>query len=361
MVQNKNGKAKMKVLGIESSCDETAVAIVTDTKEILANLIFSQVDEHALYGGVVPEVAARSHMKHITALTKQAMLDANITDFSELDAVAVTAGPGLIGGVMVGAMMAKAIAAVHGLPIYAINHLEGHALMARMSNDVAFPYLLLLASGGHSQIIIVHDIGQYTCLGTTKDDAMGECFDKTAKLIGLGYPGGVMVEKMAAKCSDIDTAIKEFILPKPMLGRDNCDFSFSGLKTAVRRQVEIKQIENMSDEEKSMLCASFQHSVNLVVKDRLKNAIIQFRKIFPNMDSPSLVVSGGVAANKTLRQGLKEVATEHDFQFTAPPIELCTDNGVMIAWAGMERLLAKKPADKLDFAVVPRWPLESVV
>lgn len=348
----------MNILGIESSCDETAVAIVTDKKDIRANLVLSQIDQHKLYGGVVPEVAARAHMEHITQLTKQAVEDAGLNGFADLDAIAVTAGPGLIGGVMVGAMMAKSIAAVHDIPVYSVNHLEGHALTVRLTDDVPFPYLLLLASGGHSQIIVVKDVGDYTCLGTTKDDAMGEAFDKTAKLLGLGYPGGPAVEKRAQQCKDVDAAVKRFPLPAPMVGREGCDFSFSGLKTAVRRHIE--QNETLSEDEQAQLCASFQYVVNKVVKDRLKRAAKEFRKMFPDVETPYLVASGGVAANQILRQGLEEVAEQNQFIFSAPPMALCTDNGAMIAWAGTERLIAGKPADGLDFAVVPRWPLEAL-
>ncbi len=353
----------MKILGIETSCDETAVAIVTDKKKILSNLIFSQIDEHALYGGVVPEVAARSHMEHIKTLTKKALSEAGLSSFKELDAIAVTAGPGLIGGVMVGVMMAKAIAAVHSLPIYAINHLEGHALMPRMTNDIEFPYLLLLASGGHSQILAVKAVGDYICLGTTKDDAMGECFDKVAKLLGLGYPGGPAVEKLAAKSTNVKTAIEKFNLPKPLFGREGCDFSFSGLKTAMRKKIEALKSDangDILDIDKIELLAAFQGTVGLVIKNRIENAIKEFRTIFPNVENPNLVVSGGVAANEYLRQVMQNTANENNFKFAAPPINLCTDNGVMIAWAGVERMGANMSADNLDFNVAPRWPLDNM-
>jgi len=348
----------MKILGIESSCDETAVAIISGDKQILANLVLSQTDKHALYGGVVPEVAARAHMEHITQMTRQAVQDAGLAGFEELDAVAVTAGPGLIGGVMVGAMMAKAISAVHNLPIYGINHLEGHALTPRLAADVPFPYLLLLASGGHSQLVVVRGVGDYVCLGTTRDDALGEAFDKTAKLLGLPYPGGPEVEKAALSCTDVKKACADFPLPTPMVGREGCDFSFSGLKTAVRRQVE--KTPAMTMEQKAALCASFQHSIDAVMRDRVGKAMKKFHEMFPSVETPYMVAAGGVAANKMLRAGLTDISKTHGFQFSAPPLGLCTDNAAMIAWAGVERIHAGKPADGLDFAVVPRWPLEAL-
>jgi N6-L-threonylcarbamoyladenine synthase len=281
-----------------------------------------------------------------------------LTGFEELDAVAVTAGPGLIGGVMVGAMMAKAVAAVHNLPVYGINHLEGHALTPRLAADVPFPYLLLLASGGHSQLVAVRGVGDYACLGTTRDDALGEAFDKTAKLLGLAYPGGPEVEKLALSCTDVKQACADFPLPVPMVGRADCDFSFSGLKTAVRRHVE--QHSALTTAQKAALCASFQHSIDTVMRDRVGNAMKKFRKIFPDTRAPFMVAAGGVAANQMLRTGLAEISEKHGFRFSAPPMALCTDNAAMIAWAAAERIHAGKPADGLDFAVVPRWPLETL-
>ncbi|TVQ82682.1 MAG: tRNA (adenosine(37)-N6)-threonylcarbamoyltransferase complex transferase subunit TsaD [Micavibrio sp.] len=349
----------MKILGIESSCDETAVAVVGGDKTILADLVLSQTDRHALYGGVVPEVAARAHMEHITQLTRKAMAEAGLKGFEELDAVAVTAGPGLIGGVMVGAMMAKAVAAVHDLPVYGINHLEGHALTPRLVADVPFPYLLLLASGGHSQIVAVKAVGAYQCLGTTQDDALGEAFDKTAKLLGFGYPGGPAVEKAAAACADLEKARQDFPLPAPMVGRPGCDFSFSGLKTAVRRHVEEHAQMNAAD--KAALCASFQESVRQVLYDRMTNAARRFYGLFPEAKNPHLVAAGGVAANQMLRGALAAVAAENRFQLTVPPARLCTDNAAMIAWAAAERIAVGKPPDGLDFRVVPRWPLEALL
>lgn len=340
------------VLGIETSCDETAVAIVTSEKKLLANLVLSQ-DEHLVFGGVVPEVAARAHLNHIDLLVKEALQQAKL-DFQDLDGIAVTAGPGLIGGVLVGVMTAKAIAAVHSLPLVAVNHLEGHALTVRLIEDVPFPYLLLLVSGGHCQLLVAEDIGKYKRLGTTLDDAAGEAFDKAAKLLGLGYPGGPAVEKMAASCSDPVRALEKFPLPAPMVGKAGCDFSFSGLKTAVKRIVDTlpQQIERQDAVD---ICFSFQQSVARILNDRTARAIEKY--LLLNPENPALVVAGGVAANKMLRRGLEELCTAHNMRFIAPPLHLCTDNAAMIAWAGMERLL-RGMTDPIDFPVYPRWPLD---
>jgi N6-L-threonylcarbamoyladenine synthase len=332
------------MLGIETSCDETAVAVVTADKEILANLVLSQKD-HAAYGGVVPEVAARAHLDHLDSMVEEAMGAARL-DFKDLGGIAVTAGPGLIGGVLVGAMTAKAIAAVHGTKLVAVNHLEGHALTARLTDDVAFPYLLLLVSGGHCQILIVEGVGKYKRLGTTIDDAVGEAFDKTAKLLGLGYPGGPALEKKAAMCADPARAIKKFSFPKPLVGKPGCDFSFSGLKTAARRMIEPLPAAEIAD-----FCCAFQETVALILADRVRNALGLFGQ------RGSLVVAGGVAANKRLRAVLEAVAAEHGVRFVAPPLNLCTDNAAMIAWAGIERLRAGL-TDSLDFPVHARWPLD---
>jgi N6-L-threonylcarbamoyladenine synthase len=346
----------MKVLGIETSCDETAVAIVTDRKEILSNLVLSQ-KEHAIYGGVVPEVAARAHVAHMDVLVQRALDDTSLS-FSDLDAIAVTAGPGLIGGVMVGVMTAKAIAAVRGLPLIAVNHLEGHALTARLIEDVAFPYLLLLVSGGHCQILIVEGVGKYKRLGGTIDDAVGEAFDKTAKLLGLGYPGGPAVEKLAAECTDHKAALEKYPLPRPMTGKDNCDFSFSGLKTAVRRIVERFPPGDIPRAEAADLCFSFQQAVADVLVDRVTRAIEIYKSLSPA--APVLVVAGGVAANKYLGTSLRNLASGAGLHFVAPPMNLCTDNAAMIAWAGVERL-SLGLTDAPDFPVHARWPLDASV
>ncbi len=331
----------MIVLGIETSCDETAAALVDDERRILAETVLSQLDEHRPYGGVVPEIAARSHLDHLDRLIERTMSDAKL-DFADLAGVAATGGPGLIGGVMVGVMMAKAISAVHELPFIAVNHLEGHALTARLTDAVAFPYLLLLVSGGHCQLLLVEALGRYRRLGTTIDDAAGEAFDKAAKLLGLGYPGGPALERAAAD-GDPDAVA----LPRPMLGRPGCDFSFSGLKTALRHALA-------SGGSKANLAAGFQAAVIDCLADRTANGIAMARALAP---VTTLVVAGGVAANKALRARLERVAAENGLRLVAPPVTLCTDNAAMIAWAGIERL-KQGLTDGLDFAPRPRWPLD---
>ena len=342
----------MKVLGIETSCDETAVAVVTAEKEILAHLVLSQM-EHEKFGGVVPEIAARAHLTHIDTMVEQVLEQARL-GIKDLDGIAVTAGPGLIGGVLVGVMTAKAMAAVHNIPLVGVNHLEGHALTVRLTDDVPFPYLLLLVSGGHCQLLVVEGVGKYKRLGTTIDDAVGEAFDKTSKLLGLGYPGGPAVEKMAASCGTPARAEKKFPFPRPMIGRPGCDFSFSGLKTAVRRAADALP-EEIEGEDMVDICCSFQSAVADILADRTKNAVAVYKDKYPA--AHALVVAGGVAANKVLRARLEKVAAGAGLRFIAPPLKLCTDNAAMIAWAGIERLqLGMK--DNLDFPVHARWPLD---
>lgn len=345
----------MKILGIETSCDETAAAVVTDKKEILSNLVLSQM-EHAPYLGVVPEIAARAHLEHLDALVNAAMKKAGL-NFSELDAVAATAGPGLIGGVLVGVLTGKMIAAIHGKPFIAVNHLEGHALSPRLTEKVEFPYLLLLVSGGHCQLLIVRGAGQYTRLGTTLDDAVGEAFDKTAKQMGLGYPGGPAIEKLAAECKNIQAAHKKFPLPHPMQGSRDCHFSFSGLKTAVSRHIESLPGKDIPRAQAAMLCAAFQDRVAEILAARTENAIRIFKREFPGVAAPALVVAGGVAANAHIRDSLKNLTEQHKMAFAAPPLSLCSDNAAMIAWAGIERLKSGL-TDPLDFRARPRWPLD---
>ncbi len=339
----------MRVLGIETSCDETAVAIVEAPAasaplgnppggKILANVVYSQMTEHRRFGGVVPEIAARAHLERLDGLVAEALAEAKL-DLAELDGIAATGGPGLIGGVMVGVMTAKAMAFAHDKPFLAVNHLEGHALSVRLTEDVAFPYLLLLVSGGHCQLLTVRGPGDFARLGTTIDDAVGECFDKTAKLLGLGFPGGPAVER-AAQGGDAD----RFQLPRPMWKKPGCDFSFSGLKTAVRQAVE--KLSRDDEQAVADLCASFQRTVGDVLVDRCTNALA----VAPN---DTLVVAGGVAANAYLRGRLEKLGP----RFVAPPVKLCTDNGAMIAWAGLERLRLGK-TDSLDFRPRPRWPLD---
>ncbi len=343
----------MKILGIETSCDETAAAVVTGAREILADLVLSQLDQHRPYGGVVPEIAARSHLEHIDGLVARALAEAGL-GFSELDGVAATAGPGLIGGVFVGVMTGKAIAAARGLPFLAINHLEGHALTARLTHDLGFPYLLLLVSGGHCQLVAVEGLGRYRKLGGTLDDAIGESFDKTAKMLGLGYPGGPEVER-AARNGDP----ARYDLPRPMLGRKSMDFSFSGLKTAVRHQAKAAGVLNAGPESQAVrdMAASFQAAVADVLADRCARALDRFQE--DHGQAGPLVVAGGVAANAYLRARLETVAAANGTELIAPPPKLCTDNGAMIAWAGVERLRAGL-TDPLDFAPRPRWPLEDL-
>ena len=339
----------MRILGIETSCDETAAAVVTDAREILSDVVRSQLADHAPFGGIVPEIAARAHLETLDGIIAEAMRRAGI-GFEALDAVAATGGPGLIGGVIVGVMTAKGIAAARSIPFLAINHLEGHALTARLTNGIDFPYLLLLVSGGHTQLLAVEGVGAYRRLGTTIDDAAGEAFDKTAKMLGLGYPGGPAVE---AAARDGDPA--RFALPRPMKGRPGCDFSFSGLKTAVRHAIESLPPGPIAAQDAANLCAAFQAAVGEVIADRTRHAARAFRAAHPQ--ASTLVVAGGVAANAHLRAALEAVARAEGLRFLAPPPRLCTDNGAMIAWAGIERLRLGL-TDGLDFAPRPRWPLD---
>ncbi len=344
----------MLILGIETSCDETACGIVTDAAagqaRILAHVVATQFEEHKPYGGVVPEIAARAHLDKIDEVVRRALQDASVT-LDDIDGIAATCGPGLIGGVMVGAMTGKALAAVAGKPFIAINHLEAHALTARLTHDVPFPYLLLLVSGGHCQLVLAEGIGRFRRLGTTLDDAVGECFDKSAKLLGLGYPGGPLLEKAAA-----DGNAKAFDLPRPMMGRAGCDFSFSGLKTAVRLAVEAAP-KPLSETFVANMAASLQAAIAAILVDRTRHAF----KAVEGEASPvtALVVGGGVAANEAIRTALTALAAENGVPFVAPPVSLCTDNGVMIAWAGLERLRLGQ-SDGLDFRARPRWPLDEL-
>jgi len=340
------------VLGIETSCDETAAAVVArapnGTGQILANVVRAQWEEHRSYGGVVPEIAARAHVECLDEIIAEAMRAATIS-FAELDAVAVTAGPGLIGGLLVGAMTAKAIAAVHRLPLIAVNHLEAHALTVGLTEGLAPPYLLLLVSGGHTQLLVVHAVGHYQRLGSTIDDALGEAFDKTAKLLGLGFPGGVAVERAAAS-----GRAGRFRLPRPMLGRPELNFSFAGLKTAVRQQA--RALVPLQRQDVADLCAEFQAAVADSVVDRVQRAMALAAPMLAAGEQ-HLVVAGGVAANAALRQALLEAARRSGFRLKVPPPALCTDNAAMVAWAGAERL-ARGFSDGLDFEVRTRWPLD---
>jgi len=341
----------LTILGLETSCDETAAAIVRrhpdGSGEILSNVVFSQIAEHAPYGGVVPEIAARSHIEHLDQLISRALEDAEL-DWAQLDGIAATAGPGLIGGVIVGLMTAKGIALARGLPLIALNHLEGHALTARLTHQAAFPYLLLLVSGGHSQLLIVDGVGTYRRLGTTIDDAVGEAFDKVAKLLGLGFPGGPAVEQIALQGNPT-----RFAFPRPLLNKPGCDFSFSGLKTAVRLVADA--MENPSQRDKADIAASFQAAAADVLADRSIHAMQRLRA--ENPPQHVLVIAGGVAANKVLRARLMQEAEKNGFTCLLPPLALCTDNGAMIAWAGAERM-ALGLTDGLDASPKARWPLD---
>jgi N6-L-threonylcarbamoyladenine synthase len=342
----------MLVLGIETTCDETAAAVVAREPDgagrILSNIVRSQTEEHARYGGVVPEIAARAHVDLLDGIIDTAMRQAGI-DYPELAGVAAAAGPGLIGGVIVGLTTAKAIALVHDTPLIAVNHLEAHALTPRLIDSLPFPYCLFLASGGHTQIVAVVGVGNYVRLGTTLDDAMGEAFDKVAKMLGLPYPGGPEVEQ-AAKNGDAT----RFAFPRPMRGRSDANFSLSGLKTAVRN--EASKIESLTPQDINDLCASFQAAVLDSTADRLGVGLKLFGEQFgaPN----ALVAAGGVAANQAIRGALEEVATTAGTRLIMPPPELCTDNGAMIAWAGAERLVLGM-TDGMDAAPRARWLLDA--
>jgi N6-L-threonylcarbamoyladenine synthase len=342
------------VLGIETSCDETAAAVVARTADgrgsVLSSIVRSQWEQHRPYGGVVPEIAARAHVECLDEIIAVALTEAGI-GFGELSAVAATAGPGLIGGVLVGLTEAKAIALVHDLPLIAVNHLEAHALTAGLTEGLRPPYVLLLVSGGHTQLLLIEDVGQYVRLGTTIDDALGEAFDKTAKLLGLSQPGGPSVEQ-AARAGRTD----RFALPRPMLGRPEPHFSFAGLKTAVR--LAAQAAAPLDDQAVADLCASFEQAVVETVIDRTRMAL-RIARAGANGPVPDvLVVAGGVAANQRLRAGLADLAAGEGVRLSIPPIALCTDNAAMVAWAGAEQLACNNTS-ALDFAARARWPLDA--
>jgi N6-L-threonylcarbamoyladenine synthase len=342
----------MLVLGIETTCDETAAAVVERQRDgsgrILSNIVHSQTSEHARFGGVVPEIAARAHVDLLDGIVGRAMMDANV-DYAQLSAVAAAAGPGLIGGVIVGLTTAKAIAMVHDTPLIAVNHLEAHALTPRLTCALAFPYCLFLASGGHTQIVAVVGVGQYVRLGTTVDDAMGEAFDKVAKMLSLPYPGGPEVERAAASGNP-----KRFVFPRPMLGRPDANFSLSGLKTAVRN--EASRLTALEPQDVSDLCAGFQAAVLESTADRLSMGLRLFHEKFG--PPRALVAAGGVAANHAIRGALQDVAAKAQTTLIIPPPALCTDNGAMIAWAGAERM-ALGLTDTMDAPPRARWLLDA--
>ncbi len=343
----------LTVLGIETSCDETAAAVVRRGEDgggrILGDVVLSQTAEHAAFGGVVPEIAARAHLRYLDGLIRQAMEAAGL-GFSDLDGVAVTAGPGLMGGLLIGMMSARAIALAGGLPFVAVNHLEGHALSPGLTEGLCPPYLLLLISGGHTELLSVEDVGRFRAYGATIDDALGEAFDKVAKMLGLGYPGGPAVERLAAEGDP-----ERFVLPRPMKGREGCRFSFSGLKTAVRTAA--LKLERVTERDKADLCAAFQQAAAETLSDRLDHACARFTEEHPALTEKTLVVAGGVAANAALREAIGAAGAAHGFRLVAPPPHMCTDNAAMIAWAGAERL-ARGLSDPLDTPARPRWPLD---
>ncbi len=355
----------LTVLGLESSCDETAAAVVRTAGsiagsgpdfdigpgEILSNCIYGQADLHSAFGGVVPEIAARAHAERADLVIEQALGEAGL-GLGDLDAIAVTAGPGLIGGVMAGVMTAKGVAAATGLPLFGINHLEGHALTPRLTDGIGWPYLMLLVSGGHCQFLAVNGLGDYRRMGSTIDDAPGEAFDKTARMLGLGFPGGPEVENAAATGD-----AERFPLPRPLMDRPGCDLSFSGLKTAVVRARDLLVAEKggLHRQDIADLCASFQAAVRDVLSAKARRAMRSFASDLP--DGPRVIaVAGGVAANRALRKGLEDAAAAEGFTLTAPPLKLCTDNGAMIAWAGIERMRAGLVPGPVSAR--PRWPLD---
>ncbi|MEN5112506.1 tRNA (adenosine(37)-N6)-threonylcarbamoyltransferase complex transferase subunit TsaD [Brevundimonas diminuta] len=361
------GSDGLTVLGLETSCDETAASVVRLSAagaQVLSSVIHSQIDDHAAYGGVVPEIAARSHVEMIDGVTRRAMAEAGL-DWSALDGVAATAGPGLVGGVMVGLSYGKAAALARGLPLIAVNHLEGHAVSARLGAETTYPFLLLLVSGGHCQLLEVRGIGDMSRLGTTIDDAAGEAFDKIAKAMGLGYPGGPALEKLAASGDGV-----RFELPRALLGRKDCDFSFSGLKTAASRLAQTCETE----QDRADLADAVQKAIARQLAERSERAMKDYAEAHPELADGALkqpspvgeaigqkerlfVVAGGVAANKTIRRTLEDLATKHGFAFLAPPMAYCTDNAAMIALAGAERLEKGLTSD-IDVAARPRWPLD---
>ncbi|MBV1867272.1 MAG: tRNA (adenosine(37)-N6)-threonylcarbamoyltransferase complex transferase subunit TsaD [Marinosulfonomonas sp.] len=346
----------LTILGLESSCDDTAAAIVRhipgSMPEILASVVEGQNDLHANFGGVVPEIAARAHVEKLDTCAEQALTQAKL-GFSDLDAIAVTAGPGLIGGVLSGVMFAKGLCAGTGLPLVGVNHLAGHALTPRLTNQLAFPYLMLLVSGGHCQFLVVHAADEYTRLGGTIDDAPGEAFDKVARLLGLPQPGGPAVEQAAKSGEPM-----RFAFPRPLLDRPGCDMSFSGLKTAILRERDrlIAEHGGLRQTDRADVCASFQASVAAVFAEKTRRALSEYLALNPTQ--PAFAVAGGVAANSVIRASLETVCNEFDVPFAAPPLALCTDNAAMIAWAGLERFRAGYRND-MSLSARPRWPLDT--
>ena len=345
----------LTLLGIESSCDDTSAALVRqsgeDAPEILSNVVYGQTELHAAFGGVVPEIAARAHAEKLDLAVEEALSQAGMT-LADIDAIAVTAGPGLIGGVISGVMCAKGLSAGLGIPLVGVNHLAGHALTPRLTDQIAVPYLMLLVSGGHCQFLIAHSPDKFTRLGGTIDDAPGEAFDKTARLLGLPQPGGPSVEVAAASGDP-----KRFAFPRPLLDRPGCDLSFSGLKTALLRARDaiVAEKGGLTEQDRADLCASFQAAVADVLAKKTARALALYLE--ENPETPTLAVAGGVAANKSIRGALETVCRDHDVAFTAPPLALCTDNAAMIAYAGLARFKAGH-RDDMSLTARPRWPLD---
>lgn len=332
-------------LGIESSCDDTAASVVTSDKIILSNIILSQTKEHSAYKGVVPEIASRAHMNYLEFAITEALKVANVT-LEDIDCIAATGGPGLIGGVIVGTMFGKAIASVTKKPFIAVNHLEGHALTARLTSDLEFPYLLALLSGGHCQFLVALGVGEYVLLGQTLDDSLGEAFDKVAKMLGLDYPGGPIVESLAKQGDHL-----RHKFPRALCDRQGCDFSFSGLKTSVRQLIQNN--EDNSGGFVADVCASFQYTCLKILEYKIKEAIKLYEQI---AKSKKLVIAGGVAANQYLISNIRNLLADLDYELVSPPINLCTDNAAMIAWAGIERF-RRGETTSLDFCPKARWNL----
>jgi N6-L-threonylcarbamoyladenine synthase len=343
------------ILGLESSCDDTAAAIVRHESggqpEILSSVVAGQTALHADFGGVVPEIAARAHTEKLDLCVEEALDAAGLT-LRAVDAIAVTAGPGLIGGVLAGVMTAKGLSAATGLPLVGVNHLAGHALTPRLTDGARYPYLILLVSGGHCQFLVAQGPGTFSRLGGTIDDAPGEAFDKTARLLGLPQPGGPSVERAA-----LEGDARRFRLPRPLLDRPGCDMSFSGLKTALLRERDriVAEKGGITVQDRSDLCASFQAAVTDVLAEKSRRALDEYLALEPDM--PLFAVAGGVAANTSIRAALETVSTERGARFLAPPLALCTDNAAMIAWAGIERFRAGD-SDDMSLAARPRWPLD---
>ena len=344
-------KKIIRVLGIESSCDETSVSIVEKSNKkfkVLSNVVKSQMDIHKFYGGVVPELAARAHSDIIDKLVIKALSEAKMT-FKKIDAISATAGPGLLGGLLVGVVAGKTLAHYLNKPFIAVNHLEGHALSIKLEQEIEYPYLLLLVSGGHTEFTIIKKFGNYKRIGTTIDDALGEAFDKTARLLKLGYPGGPEIEKYAALGDE-----NKFNLPMPLIHEKNAHFSFAGLKSAVANVVATNRC---TEKFKKDMSASFQATVNKIISTKSQNAIREYKQTFKSEKNLKIVVAGGVAANKSIRKSLKKLEALENCEFLFPSIKYCTDNGAMIALAGIERFERNK-FSKLDFKPRPRWPLD---